>query len=508
MPAIPGVELTEVIGGGGSGVVYRGRQPTLGRDVAVKVVSSPGAPEEAVDRWQREVSAMGRLSNHPNIVAVYSGGVTESGRPYLVMPYVPSGTLADRLRSQGPLTPDEAASIGIKLAGALEVAHRAGILHRDLKPANVLMSPYGEPQLADFGIARLADASTTAAGTVHATIPYAAPEVLDGTTASETADVYGLGATLHACLTGAAPFAAKEDETLVALVTRVSRKDPPSLREVGVPAVLAEVIERAMAKDPADRQPSATALRAELEEASRSLDPGATSVFAAAPTVADPAVGAGADDPLAERTAVVPVSAAAGSSAPPPHRPAPADRSANRGFWVAAGLVVAIVGAMVALAIVNDDDDQPAVAEAPTSSETTQTPEETSPTTQARTTTQAPTTTEAPTTTQAPATNAAPPASGGLAAAATAYFDALDRGDFEGAWSMTSPRFQDAQDRSSWQGFWGGFDSIDVVGDLRVNRGQQTVVVPLSLDGQREDYTLEFTDGEDGSVLVDGPVGN
>lgn len=108
---IPGVEDLEPIGRGGFGVVYRGRQRELDRQVAVKVISSPGTPEAAVERWRREVTAMGRLSNHPNIVAVYAGGVTDDGSPYLIMPYVPGGSLGDQLREKGPLGAAEVASL-------------------------------------------------------------------------------------------------------------------------------------------------------------------------------------------------------------------------------------------------------------------------------------------------------------------------------------------------------------------------------------------------------------
>ncbi|MBA2625896.1 MAG: serine/threonine protein kinase, partial [Acidimicrobiia bacterium] len=252
-PVIPGIEMFEPVGRGGFSVVYRGRQPDLEREVAVKVISMPGTVGKEVERWQREIAAMGRLSNHPNILTPYTGGVTDDGSPYLVMPYVPGGSLGDRLRSRGPMPPDDVAAIGAKLASALASAHAAGVLHRDVKPDNVLVSPYGEPQLTDFGIARLLDATATATRTIHATIPYAAPEVLSGQRATEAADVYGLAATLFACLTGAAPFPSGEDVSLVALVSRIVTQPPPDMRGFGVPEDLAAAIERGLAKEPADR---------------------------------------------------------------------------------------------------------------------------------------------------------------------------------------------------------------------------------------------------------------
>jgi serine/threonine-protein kinase PknK len=348
-PDVPDVELGEIIGTGSSGTVWRGRQPRFARDVAVKVVASPGAPG-AAERWDRELSAMGRLSNHPNILPVYAGGVTEDGSPYLVMPYVPDGTLRDRLREQGPLPPAEVASIGARLAGALAMAHQAGVLHRDVKPENVLMSPYGEPQLADFGIARLLDATLTATGTVTATIPYAAPEVLDGAPATEASDVYGLGATLHACLTGEAPFVATEHDTMVSLVTRVATQAPPSLREAGVPTALADVVERAMGKDPAARHDGAVALQRDLEQAASRLgragEPATTEALPA--TVGATAAMERTATPDQAPTAVVAAPVAATSTAPAPPAPPPREPAAGDRRWstflVALLALVAVIG--------------------------------------------------------------------------------------------------------------------------------------------------------------------
>jgi serine/threonine protein kinase len=536
-PTIPGVELIELIGTGGSGAVYRGHQAQMGRDVAVKVVSAPGTPEASVVRWRREVSAMGRLSNHPNIVAVYAGGVTDDGSPYLVMPFVPGGSLRDRLR-HGPLTPSEVARIGGRLAGALATAHGAGVLHRDMKPENVLLSPYDEPQLTDFGIARIADATTTGTGTIQATIPYAAPEVLSGETATEATDVYGLGATLYACLTGAAPFRAAPDEALVALVGRVIADPPAPLADAGVPAPLAHVVERAMAKDPAARQPSAGALRSDLEAVAALLDrtserpgeaAGVATVALAAPTAplptppsdepalpldataptpaagveapapAAPVVPSPAPDPPADPwpTAAPPTPdvapTPAPSSWPTTDDPAPATPSQRRPRR--AGLVVAALVAFVALAagawlvgrsISDDGTASPEAASDPSATSTT------------------PPSTTAPSTTLAPTTTTP---SAAAAAAATAYLAALDAGELDRAWSLTSPEFQDAQSKSSWQRFWQGFDSITVAGEPRasVDGASATVVVSLSLDGARQDYRMTLVlDAGDG-WLVDGP---
>ncbi len=178
---IPGVEDLTEIGRGGMAVVYKGRQPTFSRDVAVKVVTVAGVDERLRHRFEQELQAVGALSEHPNIITVHGAGETSDGLPYLIMGFQPAGSLADRLRTRGPVPWAEVADIGVKMAGALESAHRAGVLHRDIKPENILVSSFGEPVLADFGIARLeGGAHLTASGMVTGTPAHTAPEALQG----------------------------------------------------------------------------------------------------------------------------------------------------------------------------------------------------------------------------------------------------------------------------------------------------------------------------------------
>jgi serine/threonine-protein kinase PknK len=506
-PEVRDVELGEIIGTGSSGTVYRGHQPRFHRDVAVKVVASHGSPS-AAERWDRELSAMGRLSNHPNILPVYAGGVTEEGSPYLVMPYVPDGTLRDRLRDQGPMPPAVVASIGAKLAGALAMAHQAGVLHRDVKPENVLMSPYGEPQLADFGIARLLDATLTAAGTVTATIPYAAPEVLEGAPATEAADVYGLGATLHACLTGEAPFVATEHDTMVSLVTRVATQDPPSLRAAGVPAALADVVGRAMAKDPAARHASAAELQRDLDDAATRLarideEPAATAALPAAIAATTTMERDGGSGLAPTAVVAAPAAATAGTrAAPSPRsRPAAADGSRRWTTFLVALVALAAMGATGWWLLADGSSDDTATADRGPVEVEEATPDDAEPPDTASTT---------PPEDAADADVQPEPAepagtSGDAVSAAIRYFETLDAGDLDGAWALTTMRFRDQQDRSSWAGFWSGFRSIDIVGEPRP-AGDGAVIVPLSLDGQREDYRLLLLES-DGVWLVDGPTG-
>ncbi|MDV8071046.1 protein kinase [Rhodococcus sp. IEGM 1366] len=250
-----GFDQAEEIGHGGFGVVYRCIQTALDRTVAVKVLPS-GLDDENRERFLREQRAMGRLTGHPNIMSVLQIGTTDSGSPYLVMPYFPEGSLSIRIRRKGPLSLQEALRVGVKMSGGLETAHRLGIIHRDVKPANILLTDYGEPVLADFGIAHIADGFRTAPGTVAGSPAFAAPEVLIGSPPTPAVDVYGLGATLFTALTGHVAFERHSDEQVVAQFLRITTQPLPDPAEHGIGGDVAAVIERSMCHSPGDR-PSA-----------------------------------------------------------------------------------------------------------------------------------------------------------------------------------------------------------------------------------------------------------
>ena len=256
------------IGHGGFGVVFRCVQPLLDREVAIKVLTADLDPDN-VDRFLREQRAMGRLSGHPHIVTIFQVGTTARGRPYIVMPCHDKGSLDALIRRHGPMDWSETLRIGVKLAGALEAAHRAGILHRDVKPGNVLLTEYGEPQLTDFGIARIAGGFQTATGVIIGSPAFTAPEVLAGASPTPASDVYSLGATLFCMLTGHAAFERRSGEQVVAQFLRITSQPIPDLREQGLPAEVAAVIERAMAQDASARPASAAAFGDELREIQR-----------------------------------------------------------------------------------------------------------------------------------------------------------------------------------------------------------------------------------------------
>ena len=258
-----GFAEADEVGRGGFGIVFRCRQTALDRMVAVKVLTTQ--MQEDRERFVREQRAMGRLTGHPNVVGVLEVGQTESGCPYLVMQYHQRGSLEARIRRLGRLPVEEVLHVGVKIAGALAAAHRRDILHRDVKPANILLTDYGEPALADFGIAHIVGGFKTATGTFTGSPAFTAPEVLSGDAPSAASDVYELGATLFAALTGHAAYERKSGEQVVAQFLRIASEPVPDLRDSGIPADVSAVVEKAMSRD-AWQRPSAADLGEELAQ--------------------------------------------------------------------------------------------------------------------------------------------------------------------------------------------------------------------------------------------------
>ena len=245
-----GFEDPEEIGRGGFGVVYRCSQRELDRTVAVKVLTADLEPDN-LERFVREQVAMGKLSGHPHIVSIFQVGTTATGRPYIVMQYHPHGSLEAKIHDSGPVGWADALHIGVKVAGALETAHRRETLHRDVKPANILLTEYGEPQLTDFGIARIIGGFETADGAVTGSPAYTAPEVLLGQPPDVTSDVYSLASTLFCAGTGHAVFERRKGEQMVAQFLRITKHPMPNLRDSGLPTDVCAVIEQAMSRDTA-----------------------------------------------------------------------------------------------------------------------------------------------------------------------------------------------------------------------------------------------------------------
>jgi serine/threonine protein kinase len=259
-------ELFDEIGRGGQGVVFRARQKSLNRTVALKVVSlGQWASRADLKRFRREALAAASL-DHPNIVPIYEVG-ERVGSCYFSMKFVEGGQL-DEVVSRTPMSIRRAAEVIAKLARTVHYAHQHGILHRDIKPGNILLDTNGEPHLTDFGLARLVEAENTVTGTreVMGTPSYMAPEQAAGNNAklASATDVYGLGAVLYQLLTGHPPFAAQTRYETIRLVLDTEPRQPRFWnRKIG--RDLSTICLKCLEKDPKRRYPSALALAQDLE---------------------------------------------------------------------------------------------------------------------------------------------------------------------------------------------------------------------------------------------------
>lgn len=266
VPTIQGYSDLVQVAKGGFGVVYRARQDRHGRIVALKLLLVDVLDERARMRFDRECQAMGSLSWHPNVVALHDSGVTPEGQPYIAMEFLDAGSLGDRL-SRGPLPWPEAVAAAVQVSGALGAAHAAHILHRDLKPENLLVGPFGEIKLGDFGIASIEGSTRTTAGNASFTVNHVAPEILQGRPPDERSDLYSLSSTITTLITGTAPFESDADESFAVTMARVLHTPAPRL--TSVPPALADLLAGAMAKDPAERPPSAEVFGRTLQQIQR-----------------------------------------------------------------------------------------------------------------------------------------------------------------------------------------------------------------------------------------------
>lgn len=354
-------KLGESIGSGGMGKVWRAHDELLNRTVAVKELTAAlyvSAADRAVlhARTQKEARAAARIS-HPAVVTVHDV-LDHGGRPWIVMQYVDGPSLAEAL-TPDPITPREAARIGLQVLGALRAAHAAGVLHRDVKPGNVLLAQDGQVLLTDFGIAAIeGDSAITRTGEIVGSIDYLAPERVRGHDPGPASDLWALGATLHTAVEGTSPF---RRTSAVATMQAVVVDDPPEAVRAGP---LTPVIAALLTKDP-EARPDAVATERMLREvlSGRAPEvPRTAQMPVPAPQAQEP-------QPQAQAAQALPPQTGAPYGHTPPHAyppqvtgPVPVAPAARKGRWrtvLVAVLAAALIGGGVgyyALKTGGDDD--------------------------------------------------------------------------------------------------------------------------------------------------------
>jgi serine/threonine-protein kinase len=261
--------LEREIGRGAMGIVHLGRDTAINRMVAIKAI--PLASEfsdaelvEARARFFREAETAGRL-NHPNIVTIYDVG-EERGLAYIAMEYLKGRHLSDFAKSDNLMEPRKVLELIGRTADALGFAHKQQVVHRDIKPANLMYDPASDVlKITDFGIARLSDSGTTRTGIVLGTPSFMSPEQLEGRTVTGHSDLFSLGVSLFQLLTGQLPFTA---DSMTGLMQQIAEAPHPPLRAFrpDLPACVESVIDRALAKNPADRYDTGAQMAAALED--------------------------------------------------------------------------------------------------------------------------------------------------------------------------------------------------------------------------------------------------
>jgi serine/threonine protein kinase len=366
-PAVEGYQVGAVLGRGGFSTVYRAVQMSVGRPVALKVLEAWDLDPELERRFRAECQAVGALSWHPNIVAIHDAGTAVDGRPFMSMELFEQGSLADRIKANGPMDPFEVRRVGVDVAEALVAAQQAGIVHRDIKPANILVGRRGAYALGDFGIAAFSDSTKSATGNFSGTLAFTAPEVLMGSRADARSDVFSLGVTLHTLLSGVSSFAA-DTSAPGAVIHRVINEPLPPLAP-HVPLSLVTVIDRAASKDPARRYVTAEAMLQALQgdetvisgTMAASREDGAAGSTAAAE--ADEATMLRSTPPTSDATVIRPTPQPpntpfgtvppdkSSSDEQPVNRPTDAPAGTTRKWRVAALVLLAIAAALVVLSL-------------------------------------------------------------------------------------------------------------------------------------------------------------
>ena len=475
------------VGRGGMGSVWLCRDEKLGREVAVKQVGGlPGESSMHLARALREARHSAAL-NHPNVVAIFDA-LEEGDHVWLVMEYVPSRTLSEIVRADGPLPPVRAARIAAQVADGLAAAHALGTVHRDVKPSNILVRDDDRALIADFGIARtVGQEQLTRSGMVTGTPVYFAPELARGGEPSPASDVWALGVSLYAAVEGGPPY--PDQSNAIALLNTIASQPPPRPAHAGP---LAEPIAHMLDPDPATRWSMADVARTLHEVATR------------------------APEPPEERTVLLAVPPDTGSTAVRAVPPAP-DRRGRAPLLVAALLVLAL--AAVGGWWLSRPD--PTTTASPPGDSSSRTPSPTDAATDAASDAasdappddagdaEEPSDADSPTTDE-PSQDDAPVASSADDAGAFVadYYSHLPD-DTDSAWAMLSPEEQArVGGRGDYDGFWATIDGVSVDGTDSVSDDVVEVTLTYTTGGSTEQETRRLqVDQTDSGYLISADLG-
>lgn len=488
-------DVRSELGRGGMGAVWLCHDRVLGRLVALKQIGGlPGESSPHLARALREARTTAALT-HPNVVSIYDA-LEEGDHVWLVMEHVPSRTLEELVREDGPLAPRRTARIGAQIADGLAAAHAGGMIHRDVKPSNVLVGDGDAAKISDFGIARrLGDETLTQTGMVIGTPMYFSPQLARGAAPTPADDVWALGATLYAAVEGAPPWP-RQDNSIATLV-HIAEHPAPRPQRAGP---LAPVISRMMASEPDDRLTMADVAR-RLHALSDGTVPDVLSeegtvVMSAPVPAATPPGGPAAEG---ERTPTVETAAA-----PPP---ATEERPRRRLVPLVAALVVLALlvgGGALAIGLLGGDDGTTPVTDEPSSRApaTRGTERETAsePTTAPTTSEESPT--SEPTSEPTETTSEAPPPSTDAAQFVTDYYALLPTNTQE-AWSLLSDQMQaEVGGYGSYRGFWRTIDAVSVDAATEDSPGTVEIDLTYTSDAGTESETRLITVEEAGDGLL------
>lgn len=382
-------EVVQILGRGAMGVVYEGRDPNIGRRVAIKTcrkdLLDSGRADEMLKRFLREAQAAGNLQ-HPSIITIYDAD-EQDGLAYIAMEYVEGTDLQKQIKAKKTFSVGDAVKLCATVCEALDHAHERGVVHRDIKPSNILLRNNGAVCIADFGIAHLDESTMTAEGQMIGTPHYMSPEQVRGREVDGRADLFSVGIILYELLTGEKPFPGEQLQTVMHGITQVKPPQPKAL-DPTIDPVINAVVMKALGKNPKERYQSGDEMAAALREALKDEpDPAVTkvrppasaeqeatvvsqdlpeTVAAGAPTVASVSPVPETEQRAARRQEMIIDGEATAASATPHGQPQQPRPRAVRKLQIGVGVVLAVVAISIAAIMAPGTDSAPAASNDPT----------------------------------------------------------------------------------------------------------------------------------------------